>query len=208
MRIAEIHQLKLKPASARRIVLMSRARVCGGRAAGMSKFMPFGPFEMPRIGSLIDTRELTRLWAKIEQQHPGLAHAVGCYIFAIRAGKGAMPWYVGKTEKRNLRDETSSPHKLLVYTRALNVRERGTPLLYLIAKQTRIGRYAKPRRGGIGDIRALENLLIGTCLLRNGKLLNVKQVKHPKGIVVPGYMNEPRGARSGSATGLAKILGT
>jgi hypothetical protein len=107
-----------------------------------------------------------------------------------------------------LKDETWSPHKLLVYSKALNLRERGTPVLYLIAKQTRIGRYAKPRKGGIGDIRALENLLIGSCLLRNSKLLNVKQVKHPKGIVVPGYMNEPPGARSASATGLAKLLGT
>jgi hypothetical protein len=78
----------------------------------------------------------------------------------------------------------------------------------LIAKQTRVGRYAKPRKGGIGDVRALENLLIGSCLLRNSKVLNVKQVKHPKRIIVPGYMNEPPGARSAPAKGLAKLPGT
>ena len=174
----------------------------------MSKFQPFGPFEMPRSGSLVDARKFARFWSTIERQSPGLSGAVGCYVFAIKAGKGAKPWYVGKTEKRNLKDETWSTHKLYVYTKALNLRKRGTPVLYLIAKQTRVGRFAKPRKGGIGDIRALENLLIGSCLLRNSKLLNVKQVKHPKGIVVPGYMNESPGARSASAKGLAKLLGT
>ena len=173
----------------------------------MSKFQTFGPFRMKRNGSLVDTNEFAKLWKTIEQQSPGLSRAVGCYVFAIRAGKGAKPWYVGKTEKRNLKDETCFAHKLKVYSKALN-RRKGTPLLYLIAKQTRVGRCAKPRKGGIGDVRALENLLIGSCLLRNSKLLNVKQVKHPKGIIVPGYMNEPPGARSASAKGLAKVLGT
>jgi hypothetical protein len=174
----------------------------------MSTFQPFGPFKMPRNGSLVDTSMFAKFWANIERQSPGLSRAVGCYVFAIRAGKGAKPWYVGKTEKRNLRDETWSPHKLYVFSKALNLRERGTPVLYLIAKQTGVGRYAKPRKRGIGDVRALENLLIGSCLLRNSKLLNVKQVKHPKGIVVPGYMNELPGARSTSAKSLAKLLGT
>jgi hypothetical protein len=58
------------------------------------------------------------------------------------------------------------------------------------------------------DIRALENLLIGTCLLRNHKLLNAKQTKNLRGTVVPGYMNELPGARSKPAKDLAKLLGT
>jgi hypothetical protein len=78
----------------------------------------------------------------------------------------------------------------------------------LIAKRTSVGRFAKPRKGGIGEIRALENLLIGICLLRTSRLLNVKQTKHLKRIVVPGYMNEKPGARSTSAKSLAKLLRT
>ena len=174
----------------------------------MSKYEPFGPFKMPRSGSLVNKHEFRQFWSDIEQQSPRLSGAVGCYIFAIRAGRGAKPWYVGKTEKGNFKGETWSPHKLNIYSDALNVRKRGTPLLYLIAKRTTVGRYAKPRKGGIGEIRALENLLIGICLLRNRKLLNAKQTKHLKGIVVPGYMNEQPGARSVSATSLARLLGT
>lgn len=174
----------------------------------MSRYEPFGPFKIPRNGSHVDKRRCRQFWDNIEQQTPGLSGAVGCYIFAIRAAKGAKPWYVGKTERLSFKHETWSPDKLNKYGEVLNSRKRGAPILYLIAKRTSVGRYAKPRKGGIGEIRALENLLIGICLLRNSKLLNVKQTKHLKGIVVPGYMNEKPGARPAPARGLAKLLGT
>jgi hypothetical protein len=172
----------------------------------MSRYEPFGPFEIPTKGRLIDRFESAQFWEEVRRRSFGLPGAVGCYVFAIRAGKGAKPWYVGKTEKGNFKGETWSPHKLNIYNEALSGRKRCTPLLYLIAKRTSSGRYAKPRKRGIGEIRALENLLIGVCLLRNRELLNVKQTKYPKGIVVPGYMNANRGARSAPAKDLAKLL--
>jgi len=137
---------------------------------------------MRKNGSLIDRRECAEFWARVEQASGGLSSAVGCYIFAIRAAKGALPWYVGKTEKHSFKGETWSPHKLNLYNEALNLRERGAAVLYLTAKRTKGGRFAKPRKRGIGDI--------------------------PRGIVVPGYMNEQPGARSVSAKSLAKLLGT
>jgi hypothetical protein len=114
---------------------------------------------MRKNGSLIDRRECAEFWARVEQASGGLSSAVGCYIFAIRAAKGALPWYVGKTEKHSFKGETWTPHKLDLYNEAA--------VLYLIAKRTKGGRFAKPRKRGIGDIRALENLLLGSCLLRN-----------------------------------------
>jgi hypothetical protein len=174
----------------------------------MSSYQVFGPFKMPKNGRLVDKHAYAEFWAKIEDLNPGLPNAVGCYIFAIRAAKGALPWYVGKTEKNSFRGETWSTHKLSLYNEAFNFREKGTGLLYLIAKNTRGGRFAKSRKAGIGDICALENMLIGSCLLRNRKLLNIRQTKHPRGIVVPGYMNEKPGARSATARRLAQLLGT
>lgn len=178
----------------------------------MSKYRVFGPFPMRKNGSLVDKYACNDFWGNIEQQIPKLPSAVGCYIFAIGAAKGtskrALPWYVGKTERNSFEGETWTPQKLNHYNEALNLRKRGTPHLYLIAKCTKSGRFAKPRKGGIGDIRALENLLIGSCLSRNRKLLNVKQTKHPRGIIVPGYMNEQPGARPKPAKRLAKLLGT
>jgi hypothetical protein len=174
----------------------------------VTKYQVFGPFRVPRNGTLVDKHGYNKFWADIGQNNPGLQRAVGCYIFAVRAAKGELPWYVGKTERGSFKGETWSPHKLNLYNESLNSRKKGTALLYLIARRTRVGRFAKPRKAGRGDIRAWENLLIGICLLRNRDLLNVKQTKHLRGIVVPGYMNERPGARSAPARRLAKLLGT
>lgn len=174
----------------------------------MSMYRVFGPFEIPRDGAMVDNHAKKMFWGGVEQGNARLSGAVGCYVFAIRAAKGSRPWYVGKMEKGSFRGEVCTPHKLLLYNEALHLRKKGKPLLYFIAKSTKGGKFSKPRKGGIGDIRALENLLIGTCLLRNHKLLNAKQTKHLRGIVVPGYMNEQPGARSKPAKGLAKLLGT
>jgi hypothetical protein len=168
----------------------------------------FGPFEVHRSGSLVDRSTFAAFWRDVERQCSGLPSAVGCYVFAIHAAKGERPWYVGKTEKHSFKGEVLTPHKLVLYNEALNLRKKGTPLLYLVARRTKSGRFAKPGKAGIGDVRSLENLLIGTCLLRNKDLRNVKQTKHPRAIVVPGYMNERPGARSKPARHFAKLLGT
>lgn len=174
----------------------------------MSIYRVFGPFEIPRVGTMVDSHAKKSFWTDVEREHGRLSNAVGCYVFAIRAAKGALPWYVGKTEKGSFKGEAWTPHKLNLYNEALHERGKGKPLLYFIAKNTKGGKFAKPRKGGIGDIRALENLLIGACLRRSSHLLNARQTKHLRGITVPGYMNEQPGARSKPAKDLAKLLGS
>jgi len=174
-----------------------------------SKFEPFGPFKMPVDGVAIDSsrEKEKRFWELVETECDGLPDAVGCYIFAIRAGKGVRPWYVGMTEKASFRKECWQPHKLLQYVGALQKRKKGTPVLYLLAKQTPSGRLTKPSKRRLGAVHALEQLLINTCILRNSKLLNKKTTKHFRGIEVPGYMNESPGARTRHARRLANVLG-
>ncbi len=168
----------------------------------MSKFEPFGPFDMPVDGVHIDTELSKEFWQSVEDAQQGLQNAIGCYIFAIRAGRGTKPLYVGKTE-RSFRQEAWQPGKLLLFSKHLDSRKRGTPVLFLIAKQTSRGRFAKNSR----SIKALEEMLIGTCLLRNHRLLNKKEINRFLKIEVPGFMNESRGARSAPAKELAKLLG-
>lgn len=172
-----------------------------------SKFEPFGPFDIPVSGALIDRKREAEFWKTVDAIKHGLPDAVGCYIFAIRAGKGVRPWYVGKSEKMSFRKESWTPHKLLIYSEGLQLLKKGTPLLYFIAKRTKGGRFAKKGKNGISAVRALEELLIGTCLLRNSRLLNRRTTKHYREIEVPGYMNESAGARSVRARSLAKLLG-
>lgn len=87
------------------------------------------------------------------------------------------------------------------------LQRKGTPVLFFVAKRTTGGRFAKQAMNGISSVRALEELLIGTCLLRNSRLLNKRTTKHYREIEVPGYMNESPGARSSHARRLAKLLG-
>lgn len=173
----------------------------------MSKFEPFGPFNMPVNGALIDRKSEGEFWKTVDATQHGLSNAVGCYIFGVRAGKGIKPWYVGKTEKTSFRKEAWTPHKLLIYSEGLQLLKKGTPVLYFIAKRTKGTRFAKPGKNGISAINALEVLLIGTCLLRNSRLLNKRTTKHYREIEVPGYMNESPGARSIRARSIAKLLG-
>ncbi len=131
---------------------------------------------------------------------------MGCYIFAIRAGRGVRPWYVGKTEAA-FKKEVFQDHKFRLYWEALRERRKGTALLYFIAKHTPQGRLAKSSKNGHSSVGTLEELLIGTCLLRNAQLVNKKATKHFREIQVPGYMNESAGARSRKAKSLAQLLG-
>jgi hypothetical protein len=114
----------------------------------MSTYQTFGPFKMRKNGRLVDQRACNEFWADVEEHKEGLSRAVGCYVFAISAAKGALPWYVEKTEKKSFRRETWNPYQLNLYNNALNLnsRERGAANLYLIAKRTKSGRFAKPRR--------------------------------------------------------------
>jgi hypothetical protein len=174
----------------------------------MARFKPFGPFKMPVNGFVIDKKKKSKLWEEVEEKRQGLSDAVGCYVFAIQTIRGSVkPWYVGKAEKSSFRKETTTAGKQLKLVEALQRHEKRIPVLYLLAKETTGGRLAKPGKNGSSSIRALEEILIGTCLGKNSKLLNIQKTKHYKNIEVPGYMNESRGARSTSARNLANLLG-
>ena len=101
----------------------------------------FGPFKVPRRDSrrIVTPRQLRDFWEGVGEKHPGLPDASGCYIFGIRAGGGATPWYVGQA-KKTFRQECFTPHKLLRYNEALVNLNKGTPILLFLARQTPGGR--------------------------------------------------------------------
>jgi hypothetical protein len=170
-------------------------------------FRPYGPFEVPVEDGGVLASELNDFWKSVEKEHPALPNAVGCYIFATQFGNAFRPWDVGKTERKSFRKEAFTPHKLLQYREALKLAKRGTPLLFLIARVTENGRFKGSRlKGGIASIGRLEDLLIGTSLSVNPKLVN-RMTKKLGLIQVPGYMNEA-GPRSIEAKHLAALLGT
>jgi hypothetical protein len=85
----------------------------------MIKFLPYGPFNVPVLHAGIDGSREDEFWDNLERDETGLSEAVGCYIFAVRAGRGIRPWYVGKTEKAGFRREVFQDHKFRLYWQVL-----------------------------------------------------------------------------------------
>ena len=167
----------------------------------------FGPFEIPRTNSRrrVDRSSLRDFWNELEALRPkneGLASASGCYIFGIRAGKGAKPWYVGQAT-RTFRQECFTPHKLVRYNEVLTER-KGTPLLFLLARMTPTGRFA----GKLGPKEAdwVENQLIHHCLSANDDLLNVRGTAFSAEVIIPGLLNSPQARRSTEVQDLRSLL--
>jgi hypothetical protein len=170
-------------------------------------FEPFGPFELQRCISGVDQTTKKKFRQDVAKQDRSLPDAVGCYIFAIRAGKGFTPWYVGKTEKQSFQDRIWQGGHFMDFNHVL-CGNKGTPVVFLLAWKTRKGNFRKAtKRKSSGSISSLEEMLIGTCLQRNSELLNRKLVKY-KAMHVPGYLNEKPGARSSEAKALARLLNT
>ncbi len=144
---------------------------------------------------------------EVEASEDGLSHACGCYLFAIRAGRGTKPWYVGQSNKQTFRKECLTEHKRGTYNDLLGQRS-GRPLLFLVARRTATGRrFSKPSGTGYRDVDFLENTLIQIGLRRNGHLCNSQNTKMNRNMLVPGIMNPTRGNPGEPVTALKEILG-
>lgn len=154
-----------------------------------------------------DKHSLQEFWGKVDSQYDEDASSgVGCYVFSIRAGKGFLPWYVGLAEKQSFRKECFTPHKINHYNNAIAAR-KGTPLLTLIPKYTPAGALSFPNPKGHKDIQQLEIMLLGNCLTRNKSLLNLRDTKLLREMVVPGLLNSPTGKPANEVQQFKTLLG-
>jgi len=134
------------------------------------EFSVLGPFRVPfdegKAAKVVAARHGVTFW----KAHLSVATRRGCYVFGIRAGGGATPWYVGKATK-SFKQETFTPHKLSKYAEALANSLKGTPIMYLIAVEKRKGPVPK------ASIDEVEEFLIQVGVAANPELLNVKGTK-------------------------------
>ena len=172
----------------------------------------FGPFEVPRkdakTGRVLDFDKgvLNEFWRKIDETHPGLSGAVGCYIFAIQAPRGFTPWYVGKTEK-SFKGECFELQKKEKYRNVFDDILKGTPVLILVARCTpKTGKLAKPPNPKSGEADYVEQLLINKALSKNPQLANIKNTRFFRDIIVPGVLNSPKGKPSPGSKLLKSVL--
>ena len=172
------------------------------------QFETIGPIEMPRDADEADIAA----WFKnaVDIDFPGLASSIGIDIIATQADSGpAFPWYVGKTEagflkrfkqhaklKKGFGDLTRIPPggKLNVF------------FLPLTSGKKSKFRMAPKKANSIRAIRALEDMLIGSCLRANEELLNVSQKTLHRDLKVPGYLHDDDKKRTAAAKAFACML--
>lgn len=173
-------------------------------------FYPYPALELSKQKNGLleaDKLSISTFWNKVDSyfgEHASLG--VGCYIFSIRAGKGALPWYVGLAEKQSFQKECFTPHKINHYNNALAAR-KGTPLLTIIPKYTPSGVLSGPNGNGHKDIQKLEIMLIGNCLTRNKRLSNLRDTKILREMVVPGLLNTAPGKPRKEVQTFKSLLG-
>ena len=169
-----------------------------------------GPFELPTRegmnGKVLDYSNpaKTRFWKHVDNAFDGLQFGVGCYLYCIRSGGGITPWYVGQTKLR-FNQEVFESHKKVVYQQVLNERvASGTPVLFLIAKLTPSGNVGTSISKT--ESKFVERLLIERALHKNYDLMNQKDTKYLRELIIPGLLNNPTGAPTSGAQMLKKAL--
>lgn len=158
----------------------------------MVEFEVRGPFEIPfyqaKSGCRIVRAEEGREFFKT---HSVWAKRRGCYVFAMRAGRGMTPTYVGKATK-TFAQECFTADKLGKCNQTLADYQRGTLIVFLVAAPSRRGRPAEKQ------IELLEDFLIQTGVAANDRLLNVRGTKQARWSL-RGIIRGGRGKPSRSA---------
>jgi hypothetical protein len=96
----------------------------------MKLFESFGPFKIPPVKGK-GGRYIAEGCPKFWDQHPEFSEKRGVYIFAVRAGKGIRPVYVGKATKKFKQECFASQKNSKHYGPALANIGRGTPVMFL-----------------------------------------------------------------------------
>jgi hypothetical protein len=110
-------------------------------------------------------------------------------------------------EKQSFRQECFGAHKIVQYDAALN-EVGGVPHLLLLPRLTPAGYFSSPSENGHRDIQLLEQLLIGSAIIRNPELRNIKDTKLLREMNVPGFLNSEQGqGRADAVQALRQALG-
>jgi hypothetical protein len=105
----------------------------------------------------------------IQLEELQLERKQGCYIFALRAGRGYCPWYIGKTN-RCFAYECIGPHQLEKYNEVLFSGRKGLPVMFFVAPD---GRKKTVSRRVCDD---LESYLINQAFQENAEIANGRKL--------------------------------
>jgi len=171
------------------------------------KYSVHGPFKIARHSGNVDRNPKVKreFWERVAKEDSCLPAGCGCYLFAVQAGRGIKPWYIGMAEKQSFENECFSSHKLNIYNDVL-AKGTGTPIIFLIAKRTKKNKLAHPSKRRHPSSKFLESMLIGIALDRNTNLMNIHKTKFAKEMTVPGLINSPEGAPTRAESKFKKAM--
>jgi hypothetical protein len=177
------------------------------------RFDVAGPFLLSRHGfkGLITEESLKDLKEAAEAWETGLSSACGCYVFAMRAGKGYTPYYVGQSSKKAIIAEALNTINQMIYNKVLGSVSKGKPVIYLIPMKTPGGRFRKPNKSEskkrtFPSVDFLEEWLIAQALQKNPSLRNNMKTKFVRQLHVVGLFNPQPGEATKASTELKKAI--
>ena len=144
----------------------------------------------------IDKPEKKEFLSRLNQA--GLSNKQGCYVFALRAGKGFCPWYVGKATVSM--EQECMGNAIQHYNAVLFKGIKGTPVMFVVALD---GNKSKVPRKTCDDI---ETFLIQTALFENPDLRNIQKTKVPEWSI-DGVIRANRGKPTSIAQVFKKMMG-
>ncbi|MGO9769534.1 MAG: hypothetical protein ACLPSW_08280 [Roseiarcus sp.] len=154
----------------------------------MASFVVRGPFEITfekcKGGRYLIFDDF---WSKSADVN-GLADEKGCYVFAIRAGRGVTPVYIGKATK-SFKQETFGPVKQNTYQNGFKDYAKGTPLMFFVVHPTQRG------PTDAKHIAQIEDFLIQAGVAKNPNLQNIKGTRQP-GWSIKGVIRSGAGKRN------------
>jgi hypothetical protein len=136
----------------------------------MSQFICNSPLTIPSTkyaaGKTITPENIKKFW----EQNSNSKGELGCYIFAMKAGGGFTPFYVGKATK-SFGQEAFTNDKIAKYLPVLSQYKSGTPVMFFISYPMKKGVVNKVH------IAELEKFLIQQAVIANPYLTNIKNAK-------------------------------
>lgn len=132
------------------------------------------------------------------QEYHQIAKRTGCYVFAMQAGQGITPAYIGKATK-SFEQEVFTSDKLVKYYECMAEYKKGTPVLFFLEAPQKAGPL------NVKNIKRLEAFLIREGKLVNPNLRNVQGTK-PEAWGITGVLRSTQGKPSESAQRFRKAF--
>jgi hypothetical protein len=171
------------------------------------RFSVVGPITLSGLSAPIIGNDLKdKVWDSLSDDQ---YYACGCYVYGVSSSGGSSitPWYVGKARQSTLGHECSTVDKANKLNIAIKGYKRFRLHLFLFARITPQGSFAKPTKGrGMPEIDKLEELLMSMAMRVNPDLINIHNTKAYREMVVPGIMNTGRGQISNGARRVREML--